>query len=186
MPESRIVELNLADIARADECARRRCRMELRPGGDDDYDLNRSYDLRDENAALFYNVIGARGEIAFAKLVGVKAPLSVNTFRSQPDVPPNWDVKTQLSFSKDTLRGEMRLRPRDWHSGRRYVFIELAPALHNRCLLEVHGWIDEKKAREVARGRYSNSPNLFIHLRHLQPVEPLCELDLSRWTASDP
>jgi hypothetical protein len=180
MQHLRVVEPNASDHRRAIECARARNARSrtFNPGGDDGIGIDRHINLHSVDTALFYDLIGALGEIAFARRAGTIAPLHVDTFHSRADVPPNWDVKTQLSTSKDTLRSEMRLRPRDWHPGRRYVFVEAAPTLRGDWLFIVHGWIGDPAAREVAIRRYANSPNRFIHLRHLQPVEPYCELDL--------
>lgn len=40
-----------------------------------------------------HHQIGAGAELAFAKLVEVEWPASVNTFTSEPDVPPRWEVR---------------------------------------------------------------------------------------------
>ena len=45
----------------------------------------------------------------------------------------------------------------------------------------VHGWIADDQARALGRKRYDNSPNLFVHARHLTPLEPLCQLDEAYW-----
>ena len=187
----RLVDLNATDYARADECARGRNRMELAPGGDDAAP-DRFYNLRDADTALLYNTIGAQGELALAKLIGTRAPLDVGTFRSRPDVPPHWDVKTQLAYSQDTLAGYLRLRPRGLIRGRRHVFVVRDVRIDGSYVFVVHGFVTTEKAREVGRRRFAYSDNLHVHVRHLEPVEPLCELDVealqevaARWTFDD-
>lgn len=176
-----IVELNATDRAAADSCALKRNHMALLPDGDDSF-YGRAEALRAYETALHFNTLGAQGEIAFAKLVGVTGfEPSVGTFRSQADVPPNWNVKTQQSASKDMLRGYLRLRPRDFHVGYRHVLVERALALDGRYLFVVHGWISDDDARSVARQLYSNSPNRFVAVRRLAPIEPLCDLDIAYW-----
>jgi hypothetical protein len=130
---------------------------------------------------LAYHELGAQGESAMAKLIGIIAPLQVDTFHDWPDLPPDWDVKTQLSASKNTRDGYLRLRPRDFQYGRRHVLIERDISLDGRFIFAIHGWISNDEALEVARTRYANSPNRFVNVRYLQPVEPLCQLDEAYW-----
>lgn len=40
------------------------------------------------------HILGARGELAFCRLMGLEWPARVNTFRDKPDVDPDWEVRT--------------------------------------------------------------------------------------------
>ena len=153
-----IVELTTADLERAAACARRRNRMELRPDGDEGYSHERFGALRSTITALFFNELGAQGEIVVARLLGIAAPLHVDTFRSWPDVPPNWSVKTQLSTSRDMADRLLRLRPRDFHNGYRHVLVERDTALDGHLVLR-RAWLDPR------RGRASRRPAPLLLLR---------------------
>lgn len=182
MTRLRIVELNVAELARAADCARRRNRPGLNPldtPSDPRPEVRRFADGSHDDLAR--NELGAQGELALGKLIGITAPLHADTFHNFPDVPPNWSVKTQLSTSKDMLDRYMRLRRRDFQRDYRHVLIERDIALDGHFVFVVHGWIPNEQAEAVAVRRYAYSDNRFVHTRHLQPIEPLCQLDEDYW-----
>ena len=173
-----IIELAAADLDRAADCARRRNSTSIDPTGDDGHP-GRADDVRAN--ALLYAELGAQGEIALARLVGVTAPLKADTFHNYPDVPPNWSVKTQLSTSRDMLQRELRLRPGDFRPGYRHVLVERDILVSGGFVFIIHGSITNEQALKVGRRRYSYSDNILIHARHLEPIEPLCCLDEDYW-----
>lgn len=175
-----IVELNASELARAADCAQQRNRMRLVPDGDDGA-VGRAEALHDIETARFYNELGAQGEIAVGKVLGIEAPLGVNTFRSSPDLPPAWSVKTQLSTSTDTKRGYLRIRERNLHPDWSYVLVE-RDVLHlaGTPVFLVHGFVSDAGVARYGRRLYSYSSNIFVHISHLRPLEPLCQLDEAR------
>jgi len=42
----------------------------------------------------FYNIVGAQGEVAFAKGTGLFWPATVNVQKHEPDVLPDWQIRT--------------------------------------------------------------------------------------------
>jgi hypothetical protein len=176
-----IVELNAAELARAADCARRRNRIDV-PPSKDNVRRGRAIEASAAGAnSLLYNEIGAQGEIVVAKLLGIRAPLHVDTFHTWPDVPPNWNVKTQMSTSKDMREGYLRLSAGDFQRDYRHVLVERDTALDGHYVFVVHGWIGNDEAEIVARKRYAYSTNRHVHIKHLQPIEPMCQLDEEYW-----
>ena len=185
----RLVELNATDYTRAAEWARKGNRRG-RGIADQGLDAQR-HEIADRDS-LVYDELGAQGEIAVARVLGKPAPLDPTAFRSRPDIPPCWDVKTQLAYSQDTLAGYLRLRPRSLIRGRRHVFVVRDTRVDGDYVFLVHGFVTTEQAREVGRQRFAYSDNLHVHVRHLEPIEPLCELDVealqevaARWTFDD-
>jgi hypothetical protein len=158
-----IVELNESEFRRATECARRRERPSLRPSAT-------HFEIGDESEGqrLVWHELGAQGEVVVAKVLGVEAPLSVNTFHA-PDIPPDWSVKTQLSTSRNMRDRYMRIQPHAYHFGWRHVLVERDIALWGGFVFIVHGWIADEQARRVAVKRHWRD-NDFVHLRHLSPL----------------
>ena len=185
----RLVELNRADLERAAEYARR---LNRRGQGFADQGLDTQRHEISNRDSSAYDELGAQGEIAAGRKLGIDAPLDATAFRSRADIPPHWDVKTQLAHSKDMLAGYLRLRPRGLIPGRRHILVERDTRLDGDFVFIVHGFITTERALEVGRRLYAYSDNLHVHVRHLEPIEPLCELDVEglqevaeRWRFDD-
>lgn len=158
-----IVELNANEHRNAYVCGCARCRDDLRDGADT---FQRGGNGPSREQKIAWNVQGAQGEIAVARVLGVRAPLDVDVFR-KPDIPPNWAVKTQSWASKDMQDGYLRLLARARHPGWRYVLVERVVGLWGRFVFIIHGWIADEQVDAVAVQRYSYSPNGFVNLKRL-------------------
>ena len=185
----RLVYLNTTDYARAEAHA---LDLERRGRGLVDQGLEHRDEIT-EAQSLYRRLMGVQGEIAAGRKLGIEAPLDPTAFRRRADIPPHWDVKTQETHSTDTQRGYLRLMPRSLIPGRRLVFVERDQHLDGSYVFVVHGLITTEHALEVGRHLYAYSPNLHVHVQHLEPIEPLCELDVealervaARWTFDGP
>jgi hypothetical protein len=163
-----VVTLNAAELERADAYGRE---TTARARGVDGSDTREG---RDTSADAERPTLGAQGELAAAKVLGIWAPLRVNAYR-RPDLPPDWSVKTQLASSLDTRRGYMRLREAALGHGWRHIFVVRAERMAGEFLFEVRGWVADATALARAVVLYAYSSNRHLHVRNLEPIEPLCQ-----------
>lgn len=178
-----IVELWGGELRRAAEFGEWMAgRAASRGIADDDVQRGRAEEIASRRARRELHEIGAQGEIVVAKVLGLKAPLVRGSVgRLSPSIPPNWSVHTQLSTSRDTLDGYLRLMARNFRSGWRHVLVERdgggeaweqagrpwGDPFAGSPVFIVHGWISDEHARDVAIQRYSYSTNRHVHFRHL-------------------
>jgi hypothetical protein len=163
-----IVELADSELERARDYARRLGARRTHDGSDT---FRRTGEGEPSDEMKFgWDEQGAQGKLAVGRVLGVRAPLRLDGWET-PDLPPNWHVKTQQSTSKDMLDGYLRLLRRALRPGWRHVLVERDVAMWGGFVFIVHGWIADDQVAEVGRRRYSYSPNQFVHLRHLQPLE---------------
>lgn len=176
-----VVELNAAELARADAYGQQTTRRAM---GVDASDVAEGRDTRDDAERP---TLGAQAEIAVAKLLGIVAPLDVTTYQ-RPDLPSppgasfaGWSIKAQRSTSLDMRNRYLRLRANSLHPRWRHALVERDVATGGSFVFVVHGWIADERVREVGRELYAYSSNIFVHLRHLQSFEPLAQLDETHW-----
>jgi hypothetical protein len=93
-------------------------------------------DQEPEATKLFFDVNGAEGECAFAKLAGLYWRMSVNAKKDEPDVDPDFQVRTSEPHDRSLI-----IRPDDPQHFRY--------ALVTGCCgeFQVHGWIFGMYAR---------------------------------------
>jgi len=82
------------------------------------------------------HINGALGEMAVAKYLGVYWPASVNTFRHEPDIPPNIEVRTR---SKPNY--QIVVRPNDDDTA---IFVL---ARGQNQFFDIVGWITGRDAK---------------------------------------
>ena len=158
---ARVMELNLAELTRAELVARQRNRGELTQRYGAALSSN-------EGNSRAIHVLGAQAEIAVGKALGVPAPLGVDVFRKVANIPPHWSVRAIFENSKNQ---DLRLRPRDWHAGWRHVLVERAALIHGDPVFIVHGWIADEDARSAGRMGFGDRDNRFISPRYLRELE---------------
>jgi hypothetical protein len=112
--------------------------------------------------AWFFNVVGAQGEMAAAKALGIYWPASVNAGKEEPDFGDNWQVRTLASHHYDLI---VRDNDRDDH---RYLLVT-----GDGPEFVVHGWIlgVDAKNPEWRRDRGDrNAPAFWVPQTELIPV----------------
>jgi len=107
--------------------------------------------LRDKHGAQGhrnseYHILGARGEIAFRKFIGSSGPLTVNTFRSAPDVG-GYEVRTR---SRDDF--DLILRADD-PDHKIYVLV-----VGGGCRFRVVGWLRGSERYPHGQKTYGGRP----------------------------
>lgn len=110
------------------------------------------------------HIEGAAGELAVAKAIGVYYPASVDTYRDEPDLPPDIEVRTRSRQYYDLI-----VRSDD-DPFKRYVLVTgRSPEL------TVRGWIYGNHAMNPSWVKtYGNRPPaFFVPQTHLNPVEAL-------------
>jgi len=93
-----------------------------------------------------YHILGAKGEIAFRKFIGSSDPLTVNTFRSTPDVR-NYEVRTR---SRDDF--DLILRNDD-SDHKIYVLV-----VGDGCRFRVVGWLRGSEKYPHGQKTYGGRP----------------------------
>lgn len=123
-----IITLSLDEIAHAVDLARRR--------NDASHGRTPMHAARKAADALALNIDGALGEVAAACYHRLLMPDSVDTFHSEPDLPPDWDIKWVRGASWGPI-----LWPRDpeW----RYCLVTGHPPTYT-----LHGWIWRHEVRQ--------------------------------------
>lgn len=157
----RTIELNAAELAAAEKCAKQRDRGELTQR----YGAALSTDQANSRAI---HILGAQCEIAVAKALGTRAPLGIDVFRKVPNVPPCWSVKGIFEHSRNQ---DLRLRPKDWHRGWRHVLVERCTAVYGDYVFVIHGWIADEDAHSAGRMGFGDKANRFISPRYLRELE---------------
>lgn len=119
------------------------------------------------------NIIGAGGEIAFCKAFNIEFVPTINTFKSFPDVPPDFEIRT--AFKDD---GDMAFRKGDFkHLERRHIFLALRrfPSAF-RFVGWVRGdWVNEwvKAGMIQIEARYAGTPCHFVPQDFFWPIGSL-------------
>ena len=123
--------------------------------------------LKDKHGAeggrnLEYHLLGARGEVAFKKYVGSNQALTVNTFRSQPDVL-EFEVRTRREDDYDLI-----LR-KDDPDHKTYVLV-----VGSACRYRIAGWIKGSERYDHEPKTYNDRPKAwFIPQSALHSIEEL-------------
>jgi len=99
---------------------------------------------------LEYHLLGARGEIAFRKFIGSDEALTVNTFRSVPDVK-NYEVRTRREHHFDLI-----LR-KDDPDHKIYVLVT-----GSGCKYNIAGWLRGSERYSHETKTYSNRPKAWF------------------------
>jgi hypothetical protein len=99
---------------------------------------------------LEYHLLGARGEIAFRKFLGSDEALTVNTFRSTPDVK-NYEVRTRREDHFDLI-----LR-KDDPDHKIYVLVT-----GSGCKYKIVGWIRGSERYEHETKTYNDRPKAWF------------------------
>ena len=87
--------------------------------------------------AWYYNIVGAQGEMAAAKALGVYWPSSIGAEKADPDMPPDWQVRTMGKSTYDLI-----VRKDDIDSHKYLLVTGTGPEFL------VHGWIYGKDAKK--------------------------------------
>jgi len=115
---------------------------------------NRTRLLRDMDAA------GA--ECAASLVLGLVWPMGVNTFRTAPDIPPDWEVRNRADHGND-----LTLTPED-NPRARVVHVTGALPVYR-----VHGWIYAADGRRIGTPRIINGrQRWFVSAGLLIPMPP--------------
>jgi len=122
------VELNWVELWLASEIGKLRQFESLRKGLPDKYGF--------EGAGWNLHILGASGEMAAAKALGIYYGGSVNTFRTQADVG-SLEIRTR---SKDSY--ELLVRPDDKDQA---IYVHVTGS---NTKFKVHGWLFGKEAKE--------------------------------------
>ena len=93
------------------------------------------------------HMLGARGELAAAKWLGVPWPAYVGVANTKPNIEPDWDVRTRSHKS-----GSLIVRPRDIDTRRYLLIVELQPGVS----YESKGWI---RGADAKRPEWLGDPN---------------------------
>jgi hypothetical protein len=93
-----------------------------------------------------YHILGARGEIAFRKFIGSSGALTVNTFRSVPDVD-GYEVRTRSRDDYDLI-----LRSDD-PDDKIYVLV-----VGRGCRFRVVGWLRGSERYRHGQKAYGGRP----------------------------
>jgi hypothetical protein len=166
-----IVGLNTSELARANEWAETvvaEARRRRRRHQDDGHQGDTTSGARPLAVDVDRSRLGAQGEIAAGKALGLPAPLDLNAF-GRPNIPPDWDVRTQRATGVVMRGGHLEIVAKIWNPAWRYVLVERDETIRGEYLFIVHGWINGADARKHAVKLYA-SPNLFVHIRWLQPL----------------
>lgn len=101
-------------------------------------------DRASEAEAWFFNVVGAMGEMAASKALGVYWPASINAPKGDPDMPPDWQVRTLAKHHYDLIVRD------DDRDDQRFVLVT-----GDGPVFQVHGWVlgAEAKRQEWRRDR---------------------------------
>lgn len=119
-------------------------------------------DRLDNAAAWYMNVVGAQGECAAAKALGLYWPASINAAKSEPDIPPDWQVKTLAKDHYDLI-----VRPNDVMAHRYILVTGDGPSFR------VHGWI---RGADACRDEWwkdrggRDKPAWWVPQSHLLPI----------------
>jgi hypothetical protein len=159
------IELSVDDIFEAAECAR--LRMEDSSGRIKNYNQT---DSKDPVYNLEKELMGAMAEMAFCRLIGVEFPKSVGTFKREPDVPPDWEVR--WAKRRQASGYQLVVRPGD-NPDRKYVLITGSGGVY-RC----RGWISKRDAKRV--GKWLNPP-MWTVLRDDDGKPVLDKFGKQRW-----
>lgn len=93
---------------------------------------------RNDIAKQWYiNVMGAQGEMAGAKALGLYWPASVNAPKSDPDIWPDWQIRTRTN----TNNVELIVRDDDIDEHKYLLVSGTGPEFL------IHGWIKGKDAK---------------------------------------
>lgn len=89
-----------------------------------------------EAEAWYFNLVGALGEIAASKAIGAYWPASVKAKKGEPDMPPDWQVRTLASHDYDLIVRD------DDADDQRFILVT-----GNGPEFVVHGWIYGRDAK---------------------------------------
>lgn len=119
----------------------------------------------DEATSPAGHILGARGELAFCRGLDFDWPASVGTYRTEPDVPPNWEVRAsirpQLKVSTDD--------PAD-------IFVAAVQAMDRQQLrFQIHGYCIALWAKlhyPLTDPHAFGRPAYFVPFYKLVPIDP--------------
>jgi hypothetical protein len=134
------------------------------------------------NATAEQQIIGAKGELAFCKALGLIWPAYVDTFDAVADVPPNWEVRAQTKSRMLPVKADTKKKAGD-PDDRLVAAVFVAPPKY-----EVIGYIRaggaKKKVPMTDPGKRKSWAHMIPYDR-LVPIDPdfhsFCGYALDDW-----
>lgn len=129
---------------------------------------NPRFEYTGERDGLNTHALGAMAELAFARGLGLEWPAHVGTYRTQPDVPPFWEVRWSSKLNRAKVAIDDPAHYLVAHVTGRPPGFEI-----HGCIIA--GWVQSNvEAKDLPdkdgkpRGRKAH----FIDTYHLTPIDP--------------
>jgi hypothetical protein len=96
---------------------------------------------RSEDEKLHVDVLGVYGEYAFCKALGVPYEFTINTYKAEPDVAPDWEIRTPKPKNRN---GSLIIHCDNDVLTRRFALVTTPNYRH----FELRGWIRGSDVRD--------------------------------------